>query len=84
VAATHESVLGTISVRWERQPASAVRLTVSVPVQSTMILPASDGTGIREGGKPAQRSPGVRSLRVEDGLAHIEVESGEYVFEAFL
>jgi hypothetical protein len=81
VAASHESVRGPISIRWQRQPESRARLTVATPVASTIVFPASDPGRIREGRKAAHHVAGVRSVGVEQGQTHLQIEAGEYVFQ---
>jgi hypothetical protein len=81
--ATYESVRGPISSHWERK-ADAFVLKVSIPANAsaTVFVPASEGKTVRESGKPATESAGVKFLRQEKGHTVIAVGSGEYEFTA--
>ena len=79
---SYESMQGTIATSWKHQ-GQRVELEVVVPANTTarVYVPSTEGTGIREGGKPAGQSPGVKFLRQEaDGRAVFEVGSGTYKF----
>ena len=51
---------------------------------STVYVPTSAPASVTEGGRPAARSPGVKSAPAENGKAVFEVGSGKYEFEAKL
>ncbi len=59
---------------------------MSVPANTTatVYVPAGDAAGITESGTEAARAEGVKFLRMEDGRAVFEVESGVYRFESRL
>ena len=59
-------------------------MEVAIPpgATATVYVPATDSTAVREGGRPAKRSPGVTFLRGEGGRAVYDVGSGHYVFTA--
>jgi alpha-L-rhamnosidase len=43
-------------------------------------VPAINGDGVTESGKPAAKAAGVKFLRMENGAAVYEVGSGSYRF----
>ncbi len=79
--ASLESPNGRISVDW-RTEKKAFLLSVTVPPNSTatVFVPTKKASGVTESGKPAARSPGVKSLGRRDGYVLFQVESGEYRF----
>jgi alpha-L-rhamnosidase len=81
VRATHQSIYGPIAVSWQRKDNSFV-LNASVPVNTTatVYVPADRAERVREGGQAADKSPGVKFLRMEEGAAVFEVSSGNYAF----
>lgn len=80
-AASYESVLGTVAVRWERQPQGRIRISATLPSAGTLILPVSDPSLVREGRRSAQHAAGVENVTVSDGLAHFRLSAGEYTLE---
>ena len=85
VAASYESVRGTVATSW-RRTASGLDLEVTVPPGATgrVYVPASGPSRITEtaGGAPvaAQRSPSVKLAGEADGRVIFEVGSGRYRF----
>ena len=81
--AAHASPRGRVSVAW-RQEGGALSLDVEIPPNATgeVWVPAASVDGVREGGRPIGRAPGVRFLRQEGGRAVLEVGSGAYAFRA--
>jgi alpha-L-rhamnosidase len=77
------SIHGLIKSQWRRE-AGKLRLGVTIPANTTatVYVPRSDPASVREGGKPAGTSGGVKHLRDEDGCAVFEVGSGIYEFES--
>jgi hypothetical protein len=47
---------------------------------ATVVLPALNAASVTESGNPASQAEGVRSLRLDDGHAWVELESGQYRF----
>jgi alpha-L-rhamnosidase len=85
VAASYESVRGTVATRWQRT-ATALELDVTVPPNATgrVHVPAPNPQAVTEidGGKPvaADRAAFVKLLGVERGRVVYEVGSGRYQF----
>ncbi|HEY8231359.1 MAG TPA: family 78 glycoside hydrolase catalytic domain [Vicinamibacteria bacterium] len=86
VAASYESVRGTVATRW-RRTASGLELEVTVPPGATgrVYVPASGPSRITEsaGGTriAAERAPSVKLGGEADGRVIFEVGSGRYHFE---
>ena len=83
VEASYRSARGRIASAW-RLAAARVTLTVTVPpgTAATVWVPTADAASVKEGGRPAAQSPGVRWVRAEPGAAIYEVTPGEFVFSA--
>ncbi len=78
---SHESLHGTVKVRWERSEA-AFRLTCRIPAntRAKVVLPVAEGAGVSESGKPLDRVAGLEVVREEAGELVLEVGSGDYSF----
>lgn len=83
VRASYDSIRGRIVSEWHREP-GRFRLKVKIPpnTTATVWVPTADAEAVREAGRPARTSPGVRFLRIEFGRAVFLVESGLYEFES--
>jgi alpha-L-rhamnosidase len=57
-------------------------VTIPANTTATVYVPAKDVASVRESGKPASQSEGVKFLRMEQDRAVLEVASGSYEFEA--
>ena len=81
VKADYDSIQGKIATSWK---ADGGRLTLDVTIPpnttATVYVPAKDASGVTESGKPAAQAKGVKFLRMENGAAVYEVESGRYQF----
>jgi alpha-L-rhamnosidase len=81
--ATCNSPYGPIGCKWS---IGGNRLTVKVKIPSnttaTVHVPARDVSVVTESGKPANSSPDVKFLRMENGCAVFHVQSGTYEFAA--
>ncbi len=75
------SVRGKIAVHW-RAEEGAFHLDVRVPpnTTATVHIPTTDAAALREGGIPLEQAEGARLLRVEDGMAVLDIQSGDYAF----
>jgi hypothetical protein len=73
---------GTIAVSWSRPTASDPHFSLDllVPPNSiaTLSVPADQVGAITESGGPVDRAKGIRSVRVADGVAHLETGAGAY------
>jgi alpha-L-rhamnosidase len=81
VKASHESVRGTIRSGWVLD-GKRLTLDITIPVNTTATIrvPATATAKIREGGYPAEESPGVRRLGRDKAAAVFEVGAGTYQF----
>jgi alpha-L-rhamnosidase len=79
----YNSIRGPIVVDWKREGHS-FRLDVSVPANTTgtVYVPAKNSAAVRVGAGRADKAPGVRFLRMEEGCAVFAIESGRYSFAA--
>jgi alpha-L-rhamnosidase len=83
--AEHDSPYGPIQSCW-RNEQGRFEWKISIPpnTTATIFVPGQDADSIKEGGRPATRSPGVKFLRSENGRAIYEVGSGDYIFRSQL
>ncbi len=74
---------GEVRSEW-RTDGGRFRLDAGIPpnTKAEVFIPRAAPSAVREGGRPAARSEGVRFLRVEAGAAVFEIGSGRYSFEA--
>jgi alpha-L-rhamnosidase len=79
--ATLDSPQGKISSSWHAQQGE-FQWDVVVPpnATATVYVPAKDAQPVRESGKPADHSDGVKYLRQENDASVYEIGSGSYVF----
>ncbi len=82
VEASLESPYGPIRSSW-RASGDRIALEVSVPPNTgaKLLVPARDLEAVRESGKPASKSEGVRPLGAEGGRLAFELAPGSYRFE---
>ena len=85
VNAKFESPYGMIRSEWKIQNGT-LTLNVAVPpnTTATVYLPTQDPQSIKEGNAPLSRAQGARRLRDETGRCVLEVQPGQYTFEAKL
>ena len=85
VRASCKSAYGTIASDWRITDRKFV-WHVAIPPNTiaTVYVPARRETPVTEGGKPAERSPGLKFLRRENGVAVFSAVSGQYSFESQL
>jgi alpha-L-rhamnosidase len=79
--ARFESIHGSISSRWSRE-GNCVALSVHIPANTVaqVYVPADPGSEVFEGGAPAGKAAGVRSVGRAGGFALFAVQSGHYEF----
>jgi alpha-L-rhamnosidase len=83
---THlDSPYGRIVSNWKRD-GNKLTMEVTIPINTTAVVyvPAKDAAGVTESGLPAAQAKGVKFLRMENGAAVYEVESGSYRFQSTL
>jgi alpha-L-rhamnosidase len=86
VKVRYESPYGTIRSKWRIKDAT-LELNIAVPpnTTATVYLPTSNTPSIKEGNVPLSKAQGVKQLRVDKkGRAMLEVQPGNYTFEASL
>jgi len=86
VKAKFESPYGTIRSEWKIENGTLV-LNVAVPpnTTATVYLPTGDSQSVKEGNVPLSKTSGVRRLREDEkGRCVLEVQPGQYTFEAKL
>jgi len=79
--ASFDSVHGKIVSGWSRGEGQ-LSVNVSVPVNTTatILIPAKSAADLTESGKPIKRAKGVKVERLDNGIAQLQVSSGEYRF----
>lgn len=79
VRARYDSMTGPISVSWKRD-SNKLALDVSIPANTTanIYLPVNSEQSVTEGGRPVKRSPGVMSVRTQQGQVEVKIGSGNY------
>ncbi|MDN3656050.1 family 78 glycoside hydrolase catalytic domain [Ferruginibacter paludis] len=77
----YDSDYGRISSSWKMEK-GVLTYTATVPANTTatLYLPAKDIKNIKEGGKPAANSQGVKFIRFDKGKAVYALQSGTYEF----
>jgi alpha-L-rhamnosidase len=77
----HDSIYGRIVSDWKLENGLFI-WDINIPVNSTatVYLPAKDTKNISESGQPLQTAAGIRFLKMEDGRAVLNVDSGCYSF----
>ena len=80
---SYNSIRGKIESGWTII-GSKLRLNITIPANTTatVYIPTKGSGSVMEGGKPAAAGAGVKFLRMEDGAAVYEVQSGAYSFES--
>ena len=78
----YDSVYGRIASRWEVKDGKLIyEAAVPANTSATLLLPATSEEQVTESGKPAEAAQGVAFLRLENGQAVYELQSGKYRFE---
>lgn len=81
VKGSYDSLYGPIKVRWEvAKDSFQLNTTVPPNTTATVYLPAENENGIQESGQKLTAAPGVKFIKMENGRAVIEIESGTYQF----
>ncbi|MBT3192437.1 MAG: family 78 glycoside hydrolase catalytic domain [Verrucomicrobia bacterium] len=86
VNGSHESVYGTIESNWKRDPSTSLRaggtltLEVSIPANTTatVYVPAQKPDDVTVNGRKLNQADHVTFLRMENGRAVVNVDSGIY------
>jgi len=80
---TYQSIRGPIQSDWKIQSDRfTLNFTVPPNTTATVYVPAADPSTVTESDKPADQSPGVNLIGMEEGCAVYGVESGRYQFAA--
>ena len=78
---SYNTPFGQMASGW-RAAGAMLEWRVTIPAGATAELWVPTAGDVREGGRPASSSPGLKFLRKERGAAVFEAESGLYVFES--
>jgi alpha-L-rhamnosidase len=79
--ASLDSPQGKIASSWQiREGEFHWKIVVPPNATATVFVPAKDAETVRESGKPAGHSEGVKFLRVENDASVYDVDSGSYEF----
>ncbi len=83
VRASHKCLYGVIRSQWRIEKGSfAWDVAVPPNTTATAYVPTRDVRAVVEGDVPADRAPGVRFLRAEEGAAVYALDPGRYRFVA--
>ena len=88
VNASYKSMHGLIKSDWsvrtpsEKKSDKTFEWTVSIPANTSAIvyIPAKSVNDVMEAGKELAKAEGVQSVKWENGLAIVQIGSGEYKF----
>jgi len=81
LSVSYRSIHGTIASEWSlKENVLQMQVTVPANTTATVSIPAESVDDITESGRPLDESEGVAFLRMENGAAVCEVESGVYQF----
>ncbi len=81
VKCSYQSPYGEIVSNWKSEKDS-FQWQIHVPANSTatVYLPATNANKIKEGNQPLSQAKGVKLLRMENGKAVLNLDSGRYSF----
>jgi len=83
VKTSYDSLHGKIATHWQRHDGQfELQVTIPANTTATVFVPVRPGGLVKEVDVPAEKSPGVKLLRTENGRAVYAVDSGEYHFKA--
>ena len=81
--ASYHSIHGDIATAWKLNGKHlALQVIIPANTTATVIVPSSDPSQVREGGKPVANANGVRLIGQETDRAKYQVGSGTYRFES--
>jgi alpha-L-rhamnosidase len=81
VNASYKSIHGLINSNWKKND-DTFEWTISIPANTsaTVYIPARSLSDVMESGQDLSKIEGVQSLKFENGLAIVQVGSGQYKF----
>jgi alpha-L-rhamnosidase len=80
---SYRSPYGVIRSDWRREQGKFVwRVTVPPNTRATADVPRTPGTAVTESGRPVGGAAGVRSAKEAGEVLQVELDAGEYLFEA--
>jgi alpha-L-rhamnosidase len=83
VKASYDSIHGRIASEWNRDGGKLIlKVTIPANTTATVFVPAKSADEVKESGKAAKQSDGVKFLRSEKDRAVFAVQSGDYTFES--
>jgi alpha-L-rhamnosidase len=85
VRASHRSLHGEITTEWHKTGTSfTLHLSIPPNTTATVYVPTSNRASIRESGRAAEVSNGVRFVNVTPDATVFEIGSGNYAFSSIL
>jgi alpha-L-rhamnosidase len=79
----YDSMYGRISSRWETTNSKLLyEATVPANTSATLYLPARSADGVTENNVPAGEASGITFVKMENGKAVYQLQSGSYQFES--
>lgn len=79
--ASHESLYGTISTRWEiKTDRFTLQVIIPVNTTATVILPNAAGSKVLESGIAVEEADGITEVKKERGNLRVLLGSGKYSF----
>ena len=81
--ADYDSVHGPVSSHWKME-GDDFKLEVAIPANTsaTVYIPAAKQSDVTEGGQLAEKSTGVKFVKMDSGAAVFEIGSGNYAFSS--
>jgi len=81
VKASHKTPAGWVKSEWHLEN-NIFTWNISIPEGSkaNVLVPAKSLDDIRENGRPATQTPGVKYVRIEENRVNLEIGSGNYTF----
>jgi alpha-L-rhamnosidase len=77
----YQSIRGQIATEWKKEKGQlAMDIAIPANTSATVYIPAVSVDSVKEGGKAIKDAKGIKYLRMENGTAVVEVESGKYNF----
>ncbi len=78
---SYDSIHGRIRSEWSRTAKQFdLRVTIPANTTATVYLPAKDIDSVTEGGRPPEKTVGIKSARMEVGRVVLKIGSGSYHF----
>jgi len=81
VNATYQSISGPITSSWKKTTTNLLwDIEIPTNVEALVYIPAAKETTVKESGKPASKSKGIKFIKMEKDRAVYQIGSGSYHF----